>query len=199
MRARPTRSTREPEQPPDEPLSAYHAAMHPLTRVQHRQFVKAALAGESYVNAAAYAGYRRADAVVYLLGLRPIAHCLQQLAPLLADQVHARRLLEPFATRALARNLGPTIAAATRISAARELTAPASLLDPHAVSARGAQGGAGGPARGDAWTRRKREAQARRDAAREGSAVPVGSSPVPEGPTDLEPSDLSTAPARGNA
>jgi hypothetical protein len=164
----------------DAPTDIYLDAFSRLAR-QQRAFVRALLDGADYQSAAQAARYRTPAAVVYLLGRTAVADAIQRLAPLLPDQRHARRLLEPFALAALAGNLRGETPHATRTAAAREISNPASLLDPAARSAPGAQsqGGAGGPSAD--WARRKAERDARREGAREplravsgGTAAPTG-------------------------
>jgi hypothetical protein len=173
----------------DAPTDIYLDAFSRLAR-QQRAFVRALLAGADYQSAAQAARYRTPAAVVYLLGRTAIADAIQRLAPLLPDQVHARRLLEPFALAALAGNLRGDTPHATRTAAAREIANPASLLDSRADSRKGStggassQGGAGGPSAD--WARRLAERDARRKQAREPLALASWSTAQPASPDRSE-------------
>ncbi len=143
-------------------------ALRPLN-VRERAFVRFALSGDSYEVAARSAKYRGAFSVLDLLGRAHVARALQHLAPLIPDEAHARRLLAPFALQAQAAILaaGGPVGAATRASAAREITSPAAALDPRRMPSRS---GAAGPPSSlppspggeSAWDRAKRAAAERR-------------------------------------
>lgn len=168
---------------------------------KERAFVRHALCGDPYDAAAKAVHLRSPLAVLDLLGRKRISDAIQRLAPLIADQEHARSLLAPFALRAHAdalRDESHTVKPATKATAAREITSPTSVLDPRNTPARQGAGGppaeTGKPGAETAWARAKREAATRRAALRQAFGI---ARPEPHGQADRVPpaaADLAEVP-----
>jgi hypothetical protein len=162
-RSRNERETEKPKDPAAPPIENLYAVTLRSLPPQHRHFVRAVLGGATLQESAKVAGYRKPSAVVYLLGLAPVAEALQRLCPLMPDQAAARKALEPLLTARLV-NTTREGGHAQRVSAVRELTNPTAPMVGEGATGRGSPAAAGGAATFEA---RRKAADERRAAARE--------------------------------
>ena len=177
----------EPPSPPRPPIAPCERtvgdpvwdALHNM-RGAERRFVHALIEGASFQSAAERSGLKRRHSVVSLLARVSVRRALQRLAPLMGDEAETRRILRPYALEALALALDSP-AVATRMRAANDLTAPASMLNVRNADAR-RSGADGMPGGNEAWQAAKVERDKRRAAARAVTGAKPGDAAVTVGP-----------------
>ena len=149
-------------------------------RPHERRFIRLVLQGATFDDAVKACHLIRQLPVVSMLARPSVRNALQRLAPLLGNEAETRRILRPYALEALALALDSP-AVATRMRAANDLTAPASMLNVRNADAR-RSGADGMPGGNEAWQAAKVERDKRRAAARAVTGAKPGDAAVTVGP-----------------